>query len=73
MLGEGMDARTFAGVSLTRFERRFSRLSPCERGEDEGEGLERTRPGLSLTLPLSLGKGEATHYARGDSKTSSQT
>jgi hypothetical protein len=73
MLGEGMDARTFAGVSLTRFERWFPRLSPCKRGEDEGEALERTRPGLSLTLPLSHGKGEATQYARGHSKTSSQT
>jgi hypothetical protein len=50
----------------------MGRLSPCSRGEDEGEGLERTRSESSLTLPLSLGKGEATRYTHGLSKTSAQ-
>jgi hypothetical protein len=44
----------------------FRRLSPRRRGEDEGEGF--TLAGVhglpctkTLTLPLSLAKGEATH------------
>ena len=41
-----------------------SRLSPCRRGEDEGEGSKRTRPESILTLPLSFEKGETTRYAR---------
>jgi hypothetical protein len=40
------------------------RLSPCPRGEDEGEGFERTRLESILTLPLSFEQGEATPYAR---------
>ncbi len=44
---------------------RFPRLSPSKRGEDEGEGFQLTRSGSTLTLPLSLGKGEATQEARG--------
>jgi hypothetical protein len=50
-----------------------NRLAPCGRGEDEDEGFERTRPGSTLTLPLSLRKGEATQYASGDSEISLQT
>jgi hypothetical protein len=42
------------------------RLSPRRRGEDKGEGLDLSRSRLgcleaTLTLPLSLSKGEATH------------
>ena len=41
------------------------RLSPRRRGEDEGEGLGWSSNGVgcfeTLTLPLSLDKGEATH------------
>jgi hypothetical protein len=44
----------------TREERPFPGLSPCSRGEDEGEGSERTRFGAILTRPLSPQKGEAT-------------
>ena len=54
--------------SLTPFQSRFSRLSPSKRGEDEGEGFERTRLGSTLTLPLSLVEGEATQDARGHAK-----
>jgi hypothetical protein len=43
-------------------------LSPSERGEDEGEGLERARPKSTLPLSLSLRKGEATQNARGRSQ-----
>jgi len=39
---------------------RVFRLSPYSRGEDEGEGFEQIRTGSTLTLPLSLRKGEAT-------------
>ena len=52
--------------SLTRFQPRFPRLSPRDRGEDEGEGFERTR--LGSTLPLSLVEGEATQDALGRAK-----
>ena len=45
---------------------RNNRLSPCSRGEDEGEGLERTR--LASTLTLSLGKGGATRHTRRHTK-----
>jgi hypothetical protein len=38
----------------TREERPFPRLSPCSRGEDEGEGSERTRFGATLTRPYLL-------------------
>jgi hypothetical protein len=50
-------------------------LSPCSRGEDEGEGFKRIRLGSTLTLPLplSLQNGEAAQYARGGSKAFSQT
>jgi hypothetical protein len=44
----------------TRFARRFFRLSPWARGEDEGEGFGRTRLESILTLPLSFVEGEAT-------------
>ncbi len=37
-----------------------SHLSPWSRGEDEGEGLVRPCHDSTLTLPLSLRKGEAT-------------
>jgi len=36
------------------------RLSPWARGEDEGEGFRRFCAEATLTLPLSLRKGEAT-------------
>jgi hypothetical protein len=42
----------------TRFQQRFFRLSPLRREEDEGEGFERIRAGLTLTLT----KGEATWF-----------
>ena len=36
------------------------RLAPCTRGEDEGEGFDSSKgPAKTLTLPLSLTKGEA--------------
>ena len=44
----------------TQFAQRFFRLSPCSRGEDEGEGFERTHFESILTLPLSFEQGEAT-------------
>jgi hypothetical protein len=44
----------------TRFTKRFFRLSPCSRGEDEGEGFERTCFESILTLPRSFEQGEAT-------------
>jgi hypothetical protein len=50
-----------------------NRLSPGSRREDEGEGLERSRPESSLTLSVSLRKGEATQYTRGHSKISPET
>jgi hypothetical protein len=50
-----------------------SRLSPCSRGEDEGEGFERIRTASTLTIPLSLRKGEATGHARAQAKVSAQT
>jgi copper oxidase (laccase) domain-containing protein len=59
--------------SLTRFRSSFPRLSPSKRGEDQGEGFERTDPGSTLTLPLSLTKGEATRDARGHAKNSEKT
>jgi len=40
----------------TRFPRRFFRLSLCPRGEDEGEGFERTRLESILILPSPLNK-----------------
>src|SRR4249919_2979285 len=43
--------------SRTRFSSSFTHLSPSKRGEDQGEGFERTDPGSTLTLPLSLTKG----------------
>jgi hypothetical protein len=52
--------RTWQQKERLRFKRQFARLSPS-RGEDEGEGFERTRPGSTPTLLLSLGEGEATH------------
>jgi len=41
----------------------FSPL-PLLKGEDEGQGFERTRLESILTLPLSFEQGEATPYAR---------
>ena len=58
---------------MMRNSRYVSRLSPFSRGEDEGEGFERTRLESILTLPLSLEKGEATRYTRGPSKVSAAT
>jgi polyphenol oxidase len=49
---------------------RFPRLSPSKRGEGEGEEFQVTRSGSTLTLPLSLGKGEATQEARSHAQTS---
>ena len=49
-----------------------NRLSPWSRGEDEGEGFEQLRRQSTLTLPLSLRKGEATQTVPGGSKISPQ-
>src|SRR4029077_10757501 len=57
--------------SGTRFRSAFPRLSPSKRGEDQGEGFERTDPGSTLTLPLT--KGEATQDSRGHAKNSEKT
>ena len=43
---------------ITRFQERFRRLSPLQKGEDEGEGFKRIRADLTLTLT----KGEATRF-----------
>ena len=56
--------------SRTRFSSSFTHLSPFKRGEDQGEGSERIDPGSTLTLPLSLTKGEATQDSRGHTKNS---
>jgi copper oxidase (laccase) domain-containing protein len=48
----------------------FPRLSSSKRGEDQGEEFEPTRAASTLTLPLSLGKGEATQEARSDAQLS---
>jgi len=49
---------------------RSPRLSPSEKGEDEGEGFQRTSRKSTLILPLSLGKGEATQATRDHAKVS---
>jgi len=49
------------------------RLSPCSREEDEGEEFESIRPGSTLTLPLSLRKGEVTHYTHRHSQIPAKT
>jgi hypothetical protein len=49
-----------------------NRLSPYSRGEDEGEGFEQLRLRSTLTLPLSLRKGEATLHAHSRSIISTQ-
>jgi copper oxidase (laccase) domain-containing protein len=56
--------------SGTRFRSSFTRLPPSKRGEDQGEGFERSDPGSTLTLPLSLTKGEASQDSRGHAKNS---
>ena len=43
---------------ITRFQERLRRLSPLQRGEDEGEGFKRIRADLTLTLT----KEEATRF-----------
>jgi copper oxidase (laccase) domain-containing protein len=45
-------------------------LTASERGEDEGEGFQRTSRESTLILPLSLGKGEATQATRDRAKVS---
>jgi copper oxidase (laccase) domain-containing protein len=55
--------------SLPPFQSRSARLSTLERGEDEGEGLERTRRESTLTVS----KGEATQGARGHGKIPAKT
>jgi len=57
----------------SRFQSRFARLSPSKSGEDKGEGFEQTDPGSTLTLPLSLTKGEATQDARSRAKNPEKT
>jgi copper oxidase (laccase) domain-containing protein len=49
---------------------RSARLSPSERGEDEGEGFQRTSRESTLILPVSLGKGEATQATHDHAKVS---
>ena len=56
--------------SQTPFRSSFTRLSPFKRGEDQGEGFDRTNAGSTLTGPLSLTKGEATKDSRGHAKNS---
>jgi hypothetical protein len=43
---------------------RKNRLSACSRGEDKGQGFERTRLESVLTLLLSFEQGEATASAQ---------
>lgn len=50
-----------------------TRLSPCSRGEDEVEGLRQPCPESTLSLPLSLQKGEATQYTHRHSQIAAQT
>ena len=57
----------------SRFQSRFARLSPSKRGEDEDEGSQQTDRGPTLTLPLSLTKGEAIQDARSRAKDSEKT
>jgi copper oxidase (laccase) domain-containing protein len=52
---------------------RLNRLSPFQRGEDEGEGFEQTDSALTLTLPLAFTKGEATQHVRDRAKDSDKT
>ena len=52
---------------------RSPRLSPSERGEDEGEGFQRTSRESTLILALSLGKGEATQATRDHAKVSASS
>jgi hypothetical protein len=66
-------ARRGQGKERPRLERQFHRFSPSERGEDEGEGFERTRLRSTLTLTLSLRKGEATQQTHGHSQISART
>ena len=56
------------GVIDSQSQPRFPRLSPSKRGEDEGEGFERTDP--ESTLPLSLVQGEVSQDAGGHARNS---
>jgi len=46
-------AQQVHGNKIAVLDSQFRRLSPFQRGEDEGEGFERTDPVSTLTLPLS--------------------
>jgi len=66
-------AQQVHGGKIAVIDSRLNRLSPFQRGEDEGEAFERTEPALALTLPLSLTKGEATQDVRSRAKDSEKT
>jgi copper oxidase (laccase) domain-containing protein len=66
-------AQQVHGNKITVLDSRLHRLYASQRGKDEGERLEQTDPGTTLTLPLSLPKGEATQDTRGYAKNSEKT
>jgi copper oxidase (laccase) domain-containing protein len=66
-------AQQVHGNKIALIDSRFRRLSPFQRGEDKGEGFERTDPALTLTLPLSLTKGKATQDVRSHAKNPGKT
>jgi len=66
-------AEQIHGNKIAVIDSRLNRLSPFQRGEDEGEGFEQTDPALTPTLPLSLTKGEATQHVRDRAKDSDKT
>src|SRR6516225_4387293 len=71
-------AQQVHGNKIAVLDSRFHRLSPLQRGEDEGEGFERTDPALTLTLHLSALHpvaipGEATQDARSRAKNPEKT
>ena len=71
-------AQQVHGDKIAVIDSGLNGLSPFQRGEDEGEGFERTDPALTLTLPLSALhpvaiSGEATQNLRSHAKDSEKT
>jgi len=66
-------AEQIHGNKIAVIDSRLNRLSPFQRGEDEGEGFEQTDSALTLTLPLAFTKGEATQHMRDRAKDSDKT
>ena len=66
-------AQQVHGDKIAVIDSRLNRLSPFQRGEDEGEGFEQTDSALTLTLPLAFTKGEATQHVRDRAKDSDKT